>query len=157
MQGVIRTCMKAGKPNSKLQLKLRCNLMRGTKVKKNHTNRFRSLEQVRREGMLPANDIENLACVESTRFMRSLKMCSLVMQIILLLFIRFVLWLPNLRTFALGNESTIINLIQKFNCDTGFQRTFVMSNNSCFPSKFSLRAKGLILHFPVEYCRIATQ
>ena len=26
--------MKAGKPNSELQLKLRCNLMRGTKVKK---------------------------------------------------------------------------------------------------------------------------
>ena len=109
--------------------------------------------------MLPANDIENLACVESTRFIRSLKMCSLVLQIILFLFIRFVLWLPNLRTFATGNESTIINLIQnfKFSCDTGFQRTFVMSNNRCFPSKLSLRAKGLILHFPVEYCRIATQ
>ena len=26
--------MKAGKPNSELQLKLRCNLMGGTKVKK---------------------------------------------------------------------------------------------------------------------------
>ena len=44
--------------------------------------------------MLPANDIENLVYVESTRSTRSLKMCSLVMQITLLLFIRFVLWLP---------------------------------------------------------------
>ena len=147
--------MKAGKPKSELQLKLRCNVMRGAKVKK-IIQTVSGLSN-RREGMLPANDIENLACVESTRFIRSLKMCSLVMQIILLLFIRFVLWLPNLRTFATGNESTIINLIQNFSCDNGFQRTFVMSNNRCFPSKLSLRAKGLILHFPVEYCRIATQ
>ena len=45
--------------------------------------------------MLPANDIENLACVESTRFIRSLKRMSLsVMRIILLLFIPYVLWLP---------------------------------------------------------------
>ena len=145
--------MKAGKPNSELQLKLRCNLMRGTKVKK-------IIQTV--SGLSNKLDekecyLQMIACVESTRFIRSLKMCSLVMQIILLLFIRFVLWLPNLRTFATGNESTIINLIQNFSCDTGFQRTFVMSNNRCFPSKFSLRAKGLILHFPVEYCRIATQ
>ena len=34
MQGVIWKCMKARKPTSELQFKLRCNLIRGTKDKK---------------------------------------------------------------------------------------------------------------------------
>ena len=36
-----------------------------------------------------------------------------------------------LRTFATGNESTIINHKQNFGCDTGFQWTFVISSNRC--------------------------
>ena len=36
-----------------------------------------------------------------------------------------------LRTFATGNESSIINHDQNFSCDTGFQWTSVISNNRC--------------------------
>ena len=73
--------------------------------------------------MLPANDIENLVCVESTRVYKITQdvfvsdanyiaplysVCALVTNF-------------RLRTFATGNESTIINHKQNFSCDTGFE------------------------------------